>query len=301
MTVRAPVKIDGTSGLIEMSSTDITNIIKESTYQYALNPSVVLAVVGSGGNLGTIRDTRKQAGAGRTRVDRFPTEGETAEPSTVTVNYSKIQMGVQSVSVPSTPQGLPLYRDGTSGLREMTTQDFFDTFIYPAIQDMIANTYAQGTYYIVRAPGNVGLGIVFTDTIANVSAYTAGDIYEALDQPAAVSNYSLVYRSATIDGGSFNLPLYIDGTSGVREYSYSQFKTLLQNFMRYYATISGSQVSYNINGAGSNQGTGMINTILNGGGNYQTRYVNTNDYRAQEFPNGTAVAADTYFLRQTII
>jgi len=299
MTLRAPVKIDSTSGLIEMSSTDITNIIKESTYQYALNPSVVLAVVGSGGNLGTISDTRKQAGAGSSRVDRFPTEGETAEPSTVTVNYSKIQMGVQSISVPSTPQGLPLYRDGTSGLKEMTTQDFFDTFIYPAIQAMIANTYAQGTYYIVQ--GNTGLGIVFTDTRANVGAYTAGGIYEALDQPTTTSNYSLVYRSATIDGGSFNLPLYIDGTSGVREYSYSQFETLLQNFMRYYATISGSQVSYNINGAGSNQGTGMINTILNGGGNYQTRYVNTDDYRAQEFPDGTAITANTYFLRQTII
>ena len=299
MSLRTPVKIDGTSGLIEMSSADITNMIKESTYQYALNPSVVLAVVGSGGNLGTISDTRKQAGSGSSRVDRFPTEGETAEPSTVTVNYSKIQMGVQSVSVPSTPLGLPLYRDGTSGLREMTTQDFFDTFIYPAIQDMIANTYAQGTYYIVQ--GNTGLGIVFTDTRANVGAYTAGGIYEALDQPTTISNYSLVYRSATIDGGSFNLPLYIDGTSGVREYSYSQFKTLLQNFMRYYATISGSQVSYNINGAGSNQGTGMINTILNGGGNYQTRYVNTDDYRAQEFPDGTAITANTYFLRQTII
>jgi hypothetical protein len=67
--------------------------------------------------------------------------------------------------------------------------------------------------------------------------------------------------------------------------------------MRYYATRSGSQVSYNINGAGNNQGTGMINTILNGGGNYQTRYVNTDDYRAQEFPNGTAQTISTYFLK----
>lgn len=299
MTVRTPVKIDGTSGLIEMSSADIDNIKLESTYQYALNPSVVLAVVGSGGNLGSINDTRKQAGSGSTRVDRFPTEGETAEPTTVTIPYSKIQMGIQSVGAPSTPQGLPLYRDGTSGLREMSTQDFFDTFIMPSIQAMIANTYAQGTYYIVKA--NTGLGIVFTDTIANVSAYTGGSINEALDQPATVSNYSLVYRSAATDGGTFNLPLYIDGTSGVREYTFTQFESLLQNFMRYYATRSGSQVSYNINGAGNNQGTGMINTILNGGGNYQTRYVNTDDYRAQEFPNGTAVAADTYFLRQTII
>ena len=41
----------------------------------------------------------------------------------------------------------------------------------------------------------------------------------------------------------------------------------------------------------------MTNTILNGSGNYQTLYVNTNDYRAQEFPDGSAVTADTYFLK----
>ena len=41
----------------------------------------------------------------------------------------------------------------------------------------------------------------------------------------------------------------------------------------------------------------MGDTILNGSGNYQTRYVNTDDYRAQEFPDGTAVTANTYYLR----
>jgi hypothetical protein len=41
----------------------------------------------------------------------------------------------------------------------------------------------------------------------------------------------------------------------------------------------------------------MANTILNGAGNYQTLFVNTDDYRAQEFPNGTPVTTDTYFLR----
>jgi hypothetical protein len=41
----------------------------------------------------------------------------------------------------------------------------------------------------------------------------------------------------------------------------------------------------------------MANTILNGAGNYQTLFVNADDYRAQEFPNGTAVTANTYFLR----
>ena len=41
----------------------------------------------------------------------------------------------------------------------------------------------------------------------------------------------------------------------------------------------------------------MVNTILNGSGNRQTRFVNTNDYRAQEFPNGSATTANTYRLK----
>ena len=41
----------------------------------------------------------------------------------------------------------------------------------------------------------------------------------------------------------------------------------------------------------------MTDTRLDGSGNYQTRFVNANDYRAQEFPNGTATTISTYFLR----
>jgi hypothetical protein len=52
-----------------------------------------------------------------------------------------------------------------------------------------------------------------------------------------------------------------------------------------------------MNGAGNARGSGMTNTILNGTGNYQTRFVNANDYRAQEFPNGTAVTVATHYLR----
>ena len=39
----------------------------------------------------------------------------------------------------------------------------------------------------------------------------------------------------------------------------------------------------------------MVNTVLTGGsGNYQTRLVGSNDYRAQEFPDGTPATANTY-------
>lgn len=63
--------------------------------------------------------------------------------------------------------------------------------------------------------------------------------------------------------------------------------------------ITGSKISYNWNGTGTNLGSGIANTILNGSGNYQTRFVNTDDYRTQEFPNGSATTAATHRLRMT--
>ena len=59
----------------------------------------------------------------------------------------------------------------------------------------------------------------------------------------------------------------------------------------------GKSQAYSINGSGNNRGTGMADTRLDGGGNYQQRFVNANDYRAQEFPNGTAQTQNTFFLK----
>ena len=89
MAVRAPLK-NNSGNLQQMTSAEVDAIIDQIVYQYSLSPSVVLSVVGSGGNLGTITDTRKQAGAMSTSTTSFPAESSTAEPSTVTINYDKI-------------------------------------------------------------------------------------------------------------------------------------------------------------------------------------------------------------------
>ena len=47
----------------EMTTAMVTEIVNQVVYQYSVNPSVVLSIVGSGGTLGTITDTRLQAGA----------------------------------------------------------------------------------------------------------------------------------------------------------------------------------------------------------------------------------------------
>ena len=71
--------------------------------------------------------------------------------------------------------------------------------------------------------------------------------------------------------------------------------------IRYHTVnTAGSRIVYSINGAGNNRGSGMVDTRLTGGsGNYQQRFVDANDYRAQEFPNGTASTINTFFLRMT--
>ena len=75
----------------------------------------------------------------------------------------------------------------------------------------------------------------------------------------------------------------------------------MQGWIRKTATSStdGYAISYNIgtSGLGNTRGSGIANTILTGSGNYQTRYVNTDDYRAQEFPNGSTTTAASYYLR----
>ena len=45
------------------------------------------------------------------------------------------------------------------------------------------------------------------------------------------------------------------------------------------------------------KGTGIADTRLNGSGNYQQRFVNADDYRAQEFPDGSPTTINTYYLR----
>ena len=68
-------------------------------YQFQQTSPITLTVVNSGGNLTGLPmvDTRLQAAA-LTRVERFSTVLETAEPSQVNVNYEKISQSVSASS-----------------------------------------------------------------------------------------------------------------------------------------------------------------------------------------------------------
>ena len=169
MAVRTPLKLDG-SDLREMTTAEINAIKDEAARLYGLTPSVTLAVVGSGGNLGTISDTRLDAGAGSTSTTAFPDSATTDDVSTITVNYSKLNTAIDTSEADWTnaTYSYPLYYDGAD-LVEMSAADFGDTFIKPAIDDITATGSSPGTYFISTSNSVVGATLVsatpvFTDT-----------------------------------------------------------------------------------------------------------------------------------------
>ena len=307
MAIRTPL-INDSGNIKEMTSTQVSEIVDQVVYQYSLNPGVTLSVVGSGGNLSSISDTRLQAGAASTSASSFPSEATTAEPSTVTVNYQRLNSANASLTpTADTGKTWPVYYNSTGHIQAMNLQDVKDTFLHPAIDLLTAastTTQQGGTYTISTSTSlsgatNVSATPIYSDTRANTAAYTAGGIGETLDQPTTITNYYL-HR---INGSntSYTVPFYINAGNNLQEYDTSTFQTLLQEWIRYTAASStdGYAISYSIgtSGSGNTRGSGIVDTKLNGTGNYQQRFVNANDYRAQEFPNGTPTTINTYNLR----
>ena len=310
MAVRSPLKNDS-GNVKEMSSAEVTQIVNQIVYQYSLNPSVSLSVVSSGGSLGTITDTRLQAGAMSQTNSSFPNEATTAEPSVVTVSYDKISQSIASVS-PTADSGKtwPAFYNASGHIQAMDLDDVKDTFLHPAINLLTSasiGTQQAGTYHISTTSSVSGSTLVsatpvFLDTRADTSAYSNAGLEnasgEALDQPTTITSYYL----QRIDGSntSYLKPFYINAGNNLQEFATGTFESLVQGWIRRTAADSsdGFKLDYNlgVSGTGEIRGSGMGDTRLNGTGNYQTRQV-SDDYRAQEFPDGTPTNINTYYLR----
>ena len=296
------------NNLREMDTTMVGQIVDQAVYQYSLSPSVALSVVSSSGTLSAINDTRKSAGSQSTSASSFPSEGTTQEPQTVTVTYDKVSEARTAGSPTSdTGKTWPVYYNSSGQIQAMSLTDVKDTFLHPAI-DLLASgstgTQQGGTYHVSTSTSVSGSSLVsstaiFTDTRADTGAYSAGSIPETQDQPTTITNYYL--HKITGSQITYTEPYFLDGSNNIKEFTTAAFDSLLQEWMQYTAVSSGDgySLSYNIgsSGSGNTRGSGMADTILNGSGNYQTRQVNNDDYRAQEFPNGSATTAATYYLR----
>jgi len=284
-----------------------------SEYAFSSNPPTTLTVVGSGGNLSGLpmSDTRYQAGSYTTRVDRFSTEAETPNISIVTVNYSRISQTIYTSGEPPDTDNLrwPLYVTPAGDLRAMSSTDFYDTFVAPALT--LVSGSSAGDYLISTSTSVAGATLVsatpvYVDTRANTGAYSAPGIPEAQDQPTTVNTYYLHRTNggvSSVPGDTGRLPLYLDPSDEqIKQHTVATWSTLLGAWLQYELAQPGSTPSYSINGTGTTQGSAMINTILSPTGTgYTQRFVNADDYRTQEFPNGTPVTANTYELKKTTV
>ena len=305
MTVRNPLYVSG-GNLIAMSTGDIEQYRQKATFLYSQAPSAVLTVVsGSGALISAIDDTRTKAGAASQSASAFVYADSTAEPATVTVSYDKVNLAYTSTGAinetADTGTSFPVYYDNSTGaIRSMNLTDFLDTFIYPAIITLSSSTESSataGTYTVTTsatAASNytqVSSTAIFADTRANTGAYSAAGIPETLDQPSTITEYFLHRRDGT-DNTPARIPLFVNSGNNLQEFSASDINTLVGDWLRFTAAhdTSGYKISYNIgaSGNGAVRGSAMTDTKLDGSGLFQTLQVNIDDYRSQEFPNGTA-------------
>ena len=315
MASRTPLYVDSNNDLKEMTAAEIVEVQVRAIYHYGTSPSAVITQVSSSGALiASMDDTRTQAGATSQSSTAFVAEGYTAEPSTVTVTFDKINLAyTASGSVGETSDTgttFPVYYDSSSAsILAMSLTDMQDTFLHPAIDLMIVSAESAntaGTYTITNSSSaatnytkvSAGDTPVFIDTRADASAYTAGGIPETLDQPTTITSYYLHKRDATASTPS-RMPVVLDGDNNLAEMSNSSIDTVVGNWLRKTAAHSadGYKISYDAATSGGNtRGTAMVNTKLNGSGSYLTLQV-SDDYRSQEMPNGSAATITTYNLR----
>ena len=299
--------------LKEMTSAEMVEVQKRMIYAYGVSPTAVITQVsGSGALVAAMSDTRLKAGATSQSSTAFVAEGSTAEPGTVTVSYDKINLAYTATgSISNTADNgttFPIYYDSDTGnVAAMSLADLKDTLLHDAIDLMISGTESAstaGTYTITNSSTaatnytNVSTTAVFVNTIADTSAYAAAGIPETLDQPSTVTSFYLHRRDASANTPS-RMPIVVAGSNDLQEMSTATIDDILGDWLRFTAghSADGYKISYDAATSGGNtRGTAMVDTKLNGSGNYQTLQV-SDDYRSQEFPNGTAVTVTTYNLR----
>lgn len=309
MAVRTPLYyVSG--NLREMDSSMIDELKTLAIYRYSQNPSVTLSVTGSSGNLTLITDTRLQAGATSTSTTAFPSEATTAEPNIVTVNYQRLLKTAATITATvDTGKTFPLYYNSSGNLQHMNATDFIDTFISPAITTLTSGsttTLQGGTYLISTSTSVSGATLVsstpvFTDTRADTTLYSAAGIPETVDQPITITDYYLHQVNGAATAPTLTqVPLYADSNNNIKQYSETEIGNILADYIRKEAATSvlGNSIDYNFDGTGTARGSSMVNTILTGGiGNYQTFQAGADDYRAQEFPDGSPSTANTYVFK----
>jgi hypothetical protein len=323
MAVRRPLYYVG-GNLREMTDTQIAQIKARMFWSYVNNPSVALTVVNSGGSVGTLTDTRLQAGAASTSASAFVGEETTEEPSIVNVAIARLQQTVASDPNPATtPTQYPAYYTAEGQIKSMSLQDMYDTFavevfnggwtssdgstIYPSLIAAqiytISTTTSLTDYTAVPGPDGSTIIPVFTDTRADVAAYDGASIPEDQDQPTTIQNYYLLKKDSV--NVAFDAMVRVNTDGNVVAMTSVGIDAAIGAAIRYLIQAeTGYKIryGYGVNGSGTGTvcGSAMTDSRLDGTGNYQTLYVGTDDYRSQEFPDGSQQVINVYTLKARV-
>ena len=208
MTLRRPLYYTDSGNIKEMNDLELADVHAEAKKFYLNNPPVQLTVVNSGGNLGGISQSQVVAGAAtnnKRRISNNSPGGITVD----TIKYSRIN---QTKATP--PFGAngnfdlttlknnlgtnwPVYYNDSGNFEPFTDSDFLDTFANPVLQELgIAN---NDPLYVIGESAGVVSGRytkvsntpVYSDLIANITAYNQGNLPETVRQSVTVENWYL--------------------------------------------------------------------------------------------------------------
>jgi len=325
MTARTPVLFNG-ADIQQMSAAQITEIQRQARFLYSLDPSVKLTYDSAAGNLNTITDTRFQTGLALTTSNAFQDEASTNEPAAVVVIHDHVDQNVYSgdsatvfnniqTTADSNNRKFPCYLDGSNNVVAMGESDFIDTFIKPAIAAYdtfdTTNDSVGGIFHVQSGTSHSGStrassSPIFVDTRFDVSGNAATNATAGgqLDDAITITSSNIFRKTGA--GADYSIPLHVlDGNGDLFTPDSAAFNAVLQNMMRYSALhITGAKINYQLvadsDTSTTFRGTGMVNTILNGAGELRQHQYSADFYSSQEFPNGSAVTANTYFLGITI-
>jgi len=318
MAVVKPLFINSDNNLQEMTDAQVLLHKQKAIYQYSLDPSALLTVVSnSGANMAAITDTRLKSGVSVVSVSADPSASTSAPSATTDVSFDKINFAYDTSSgqtEDSDNRAFPIYRNSDGDIRAMSLSDMKDTFLHPAIDLMVVadtdndDPNVAGTYRIHTVSSLTGFTevsgagtAIFTDTTS--TGFAAGSIGTAgstqTGSSSTVQNFFLMRRNGTdVDTNSIKLA-QINSDGNIQEYSDGGTE-LLGNWLKFTAGQSGDgyKITYAIGASvsGTQRGSAITNKQL-GSTVTSTTLVNTDDYRAQQFPSGSATVTNTYLFK----
>lgn len=318
MAVVKPLFINSDNNLQEMTDAQVLLHKQKAIYQYSLDPSALLTVVSnSGANMAAITDTRLRSGVSVVSVSADPSASTSAPSATTDVSFDKINFAYDTSSgqtEDSDNRAFPIYRNSDGDIRAMSLDDMKDTFLHPAIDLMVVadtdndDPNVAGTYRIHTVSSLTGFTevsgagtAIFTDTTS--TGFAAGSIGTAgttqTGSSSSVQSFFLLRRNGTdVDTNSIKLA-QINSDGDIQEYSDGGTE-LLGNWLKFTAGQSGDgyKITYAIGASvsGTQRGSAITNKQL-GSTVTSTTLVDANDYRAQQFPSGSATVTNTYLFK----